>query len=246
MNGKDIVKILGPKTLIALAVLAVITIVFAAFSYFFLLPQTSAKVGALTEARTFVDGKRSEIITLRQEYADLQSYMTDFKALEKRGFFNEQNRITARRELDRVVNDSGLIRANYEIKAARPIADINAAGGPEAAAADPAAVADPNAAAATSAAQPSGNYKLVVSPIQIEFEAFDDVQVYNFIKRMQDTFQGHIGLRNFTIRPGDVFNQDTYLLIGNGQTVSLINGEMTLLWYNIIPSEKVSVVEAPQ
>ena len=231
MNPNDIIKILGPKTLGALVGLTAITALFAVFSYMYFLPQTLQKVTALSEARSYVDAKRAEIVVLRQEYADLQGYMTDFKALEKRGFFNEQNRISARRELDAVVNQAGLIRANYEIKTAKPIADINAAEtDPNAGGVPP---ADPNA--------PSGNYKLVVSEINIDFEAFDDVQVYNFIKRMQDTFPGRIGLRRLNIMPQGKFNQETYLQIGNGMAVTLIGGEMTLLWYNIIPAEKVQV-----
>jgi hypothetical protein len=183
-----------------------------------------------------VDGKRTEIISLRQEYADLQTYLKAFKELERRRFFEDQNRIEARRSLDQVVNMAGLIRANYEIKPAQVVSQVSTGG--EAAPEPP--------AEGTGAPVPppeSGDHTLIGSEIEIEFEAYDDVQVYNFIKMMQDTFQGMIGLKELTIEPVEDFSQDLFLQIGNGAVIPLVKGKMTLYWYSMVPAETATVQE---
>ncbi len=231
---------IGLRTFGTLTTMLALTLVVSALCFLFVLPQTAAQQAALQTARQVVDGKRTEIRILRQEYADLQTYMGDFKSLEKRGFFKEQNRIVARRALDQAISAADLIDVDYEIRPARVLSEVQVdrmGTAPVAPGPVPQAAQAPNMTAGGQPA-PSNGYALIESEITMTINTYDDVQIYNFIKRLTDTFQGRMVLKSLELEPTGELTQANYLKIGNGEAVSLVQGRVTLLWYSMVPADK--------
>lgn len=230
---------IGIRTFGTLMTMLTLTIIVSALCFLFILPQTAAQQAALQTARQVVESKRAEIRTLRQEYADLQTYMADFKSLEKRGFFKEQNRTIARRALDQTIAAADLIDVDYEIRPARVLREVQVdamLGAGTAGPVSPAAQA-PNMVAGQQPVVRNG-YALIESEISMTISTYDDVQIYNFIKRLTDTFQGRMVLKSLELEPIAELTQANYLKIGNGEAVSLVQGQITLLWYSLVPADK--------
>ncbi|MES2729846.1 MAG: hypothetical protein V4621_07100 [Pseudomonadota bacterium] len=247
MTLEQLKETIGLRTFGTLMTMLALTLGVSALCFLFVLPQTDAQLQKLQQARQVVDSKRAEIRTLRQEYADLQTFMGDFKSLEKRGFFKEQNRIIARRALDQMIADAGLIDLDYEIRPARVISEVRVDIPLPAAGATPGAMpgAGPVAATAQTPNMAAGNqqpvnngYALIESEVSMDISTYDDVQIYNFIKRLTDTFQGRMVLRSLDIEPVAELNQANYLKIGNGEAVSLVQGRAVLMWYSMVPADK--------
>ncbi len=240
MTLDQLKETIGLRTFGTLSTMLALTIGLSALCFLFVIPQTEAQLNALQTARQVVDNKRAEIRTLRQEYADLQTFMGDFKSLEKRGFFKEQNRIIARRALDQIIADSQLIDVDYEIRPARVLSELQADQIRQAGASGPVPLSAqaPNAIAGAQQPSVSSGYALIESEMSLDISTFDDVQIYNFIKRLTDTFQGRIILKSLQIEPVATLTQANYLKIGNGEDVSLVRGTATLMWYSMVPADK--------
>lgn len=234
MQFDTLIKVLGPRQMALLTLQLAIVLGLGAITYFYLVPQTTQQVNTLQQARSYVMSKKSEIQTMRQQYADIQTFLREYQILEKQNFFIEQDRINARRVLDEIIQKNGLIRARYEIqRAGFAFADDRARAASDA--------PPPPPLGTTEEEKPPEDFVLISSPIEISFEAYDDVQVYGFLMSLQNQYPGIVAITGLQIERVRDFDADVYAQVGSGVPVTLVQGRIELNWFSMVPRSTVSV-----
>ncbi len=94
------IKILGARRIIILVVLAAINIILASVLYLYLMPEKTQKEREERTSRSKISGLRGDINRLQIEFEQLEIQRTQFEILKKRGFFTDQGRRQAVRNLE--------------------------------------------------------------------------------------------------------------------------------------------------
>lgn len=195
--------ILGRNRVTLLAVLAVLNIVSAYAVYQYIGPMRVTSDSELSKAKNALEAKRAEIKKLKEEYALLQNQLEYFKDLEARGFFNDQNRVAAQESFEKLRTISGVLRARYNIAAGELIEDPRAV---------------------------DANYVVLKSPIVVDLDSIDDIDVYSFLKLIQDRFPGKVDIASMEITKSNEISAETLKKIGEGTPVPLVTSKFEFEW----------------
>lgn len=196
-------QILGRNRVILLVVLAFFNAAMAFGLYQLLAPERIKSEGALSSARSQLEERRSEIQRLKEEYALLQSQIRHFKELESRGFFNDQNRVSARESFEKLRELSGVLKAKYNIKAGELTEDPRA---------------------------DDAGYVILESPISVELDSTDDVDVFSFLKLIQDYFPGKVDIVEMQIQRAENVNSDLLEKMSDGDPVPVVKSRLDFQW----------------
>lgn len=207
------IQVLGFKRVMVLIVLVAINAAVGAATYLYAYPQKQSLERELNITRGQISDKRSQADRLRSDFNLIQQQKTYFENLKDAGFLSDQNRIVARRRIQDIQRYSKVIRANYGISAAK---------------------IEKNQFATDM------DYAVLDSPIKIDVEALDDLDVYNFIFWMENAFPGHVSMRNFELERVLDINEATLRAIGAGQTTVLLKGTINFAWRTMVPKSEVS------
>ncbi|MBL8638439.1 MAG: hypothetical protein JNN09_08080 [Alphaproteobacteria bacterium] len=120
-------KILGSKSIFFLMFLILLNAGSGALLFYYLEPEAQASEQQLEQVKAEVEKKRQEVAGMKEEFTLLQSQLRDFKELEARGFFNDQNRVAAQESFEQLRTLSGLLKAKYNIKPGQMVEDPLAA-----------------------------------------------------------------------------------------------------------------------
>ena len=165
-------QILGRNRIIVLVVLALLNAGAGYGLYQYLMPMTDQENLVLSSARATLETKRAEIKKLKEEFVLLQVQLTDYKDLEAQGFFNDQGRVAAQENFEKLRSLSGILNANYKINAGQLIEDPRAS---------------------------EAGYVILSSPIEVELSSLDDLDVYSFMKLIQERFSGKVDIKKMDI-----------------------------------------------
>ncbi len=196
-------EILGLNRIVL--IVALLALVGAAWGYttYVVAPQRMAAEQNYNGLKSQVTTRIEEIRKLKEEYALLQNQLRNYKIIEAKGFFNDQNRVDAQKKFDELQTISGLLKASYSISAGNMIEN------PEAA---------------------KANYVVLMSPVKVDMEALDDVDVYNFIKLVVERYPGAIDLVSLKVNRDEDVTTTALRQIGTGQPNKMISAEMSFLW----------------
>jgi hypothetical protein len=208
------IKILGRKRIICLAVLTLLMVVTFALSYQFFTPAKQKAESDLNAASSALEAKRVDIAKLKQEFVLLKNQISNYKSIESQGFFNDQNRVLAKETLDKYREVSGVIKADYTVSAGEEIADERAK---------------------------EINYMLIKSPITIDIESIDDADFYNFLRLIIYDFPGRTNVMNLTLERTEKLTDIVLKDISVGKPVALMKGNIKFDWYSMKKNETVSI-----
>ena len=203
-------KILGRKRVILLAVLVLLTAIFGGLWMQVFAPAREEVERNLSTANSTLESKREEIRKLKKEYVLLQNQISNYEKVKRLGFFNDQSRVLAQETLDDFRAKSGVLKANYNVMAGEEVKDDRAS---------------------------SINYMVIKSPVDIEIESIDDGDFYNFLKLVLEQFPGRANLEKMTIEKRDALTQDVLKDIGSGTPVALIKGVIKYNWFSMAKKE---------
>ena len=196
-------QVLGRNRVILLVMLVFFNAAMAFGLYEFLTPERLKAQGILTSARAQLEERRAEIQRLKEEYALLQSQIRYFKEIENRGFFNDQNRVAARESFEKLREISGVLKAKYNIKAGQLTEDARA---------------------------DEAGYVILQSPINVELDSTDDVDVYSFLKLIQEYFPGKVGVVSMEIERVENVNSQLLNDMSNGEPVPVVKSKIDFQW----------------
>ena len=141
------IKVIGAKRLILLVALVFLNAALAAVTYIYLVPQESSTSKELRTLRSQNQAKSGDIQRMQIEFEQLGDQQDKFDSLKTDGFFKAQVRSVAKKLFKDIQDESRVVSAVASI---RP------------------GTIEENEEARKSA------YKVLVSPVEIIIEAFDD------------------------------------------------------------------------
>ena len=204
------IGVLGTKRLIATTVLLAANIILAGAIYGYVAPENERLEREVRGLRSQVSSKRAEADKLRLEYQQIQDQKNYFEGLGAVGFFSDQNRVLARNKIEAVQRYAGVLSARYNISAAKVEKNDLATG---------------------------TGHALVSSPVTLNLEAMDDVDIFNFIFWLENAFPGQVSINSINIdRPLDI-NDVTLRQIGSGVETTLVKGKIGFNWYTMMPEK---------
>lgn len=166
----------------------------------------------LIQVRGAAETKRQEVISLRTEFDKLQGRIRDFKRLEINGFFDDQNRIEGSNKIEQFRAKADLLNASLNI--------------------EPGEIVENQRLVETS-------HVYLRSPISIQVQAQDDLDVYTFMKLMETQFPGKITLRSFDIKRTGSINDIVLRSIATGTPVPLVQASLVYDWVSLPDKEEL-------
>lgn len=209
-------KVLGTKKMTFIVMLLLVSAGIGAGWYYWLLPERELVTQQLQTTQGEVETRRQEVAKMKEEFVLLQSQLKAFKSLEGQGFFNEQDRSAAIEKLEKLSNYAGLLRAKLEFDKGE-------------------LVIDPLADAA--------GYAVLRTPVKIITSSIDDVDVYSFVKFIEEKFPGKTDISLVKLNRSEMFNEAILRKIGSGDVFPLIGAEINFDWYTMANKNVVTPAE---
>jgi uncharacterized protein YutD len=205
-------KVLGNNRLLFIFLVGIFVGGLSYLHYEWLLAAHEKSTQELQTSKAAVDQKYNEVVRLKEEYVLLQSQLRSYKELEAKGFFNDQDRTAAVDKLERLSKVSGLLKANLKFGVGQ-------------------LVEDPVATIA--------NQVVLKSPVSIEIKSIDDVDVYSFVKFIEEKFPGRIDISSLSLNRVEIFDTTILRKIGGGSPVPLVDSKLTFDWLTMAPKDIV-------
>ncbi len=206
-------KVLGNKRVAFIAILSLLLGGIAYGYYEWLVPTHEKSMQDLATSKAAVDQKYAEVVKLKEEYVLLQSQLRVFKELEARGFFNDQDRAAAIEKLDKLSKLSGLLKANLKLDSGQLISDPTA---------------------------DLAGQVVVKSPVTVDVKSIDDVDVYTFLKFVEEKFPGRVDVTSLSLKRMEIFDTTILRKIGGGSPTPLVESKITFDWLTMAPKNIVA------
>lgn len=198
--------ILGPRQILTILVLVALNAVVGLLTYGYLVPSKTETEAVVAQTQSETEARRSEVLKLQNEFAQLEKDVTRYKELEARGFFSDQNRVLAKDMMDRMQQMSGLLKAKYIISSGEVVGDP--------------AIAE-------------SGYSIINSPIDVEIEALDDMDVYSFLALLKKSFPGSVTVTDIEVSREVDLTQPLLRQIGSGVPFALVKSKVKFNWRTI-------------
>lgn len=204
---------LGRSRIIVLVVLVLLNGSAGYGLYEHLMPMRLQAEQKLASAKSELEQKRQEIQRLKEEYALLQSQLRYYKDLQAKGFFNDQGRVAAQEVFEKLRTISGVLKAKYDISAGTLINDPRAT---------------------------DAGYVILNSPIKVELDSLDDVDVYSFLKLIQERFPGKVDIVSMNVAKKGNLTGENVKSIGKGDPVALVTSTVNFQWKTMASQASIS------
>ncbi|MCC7304800.1 MAG: hypothetical protein IT558_00915 [Alphaproteobacteria bacterium] len=174
------------------------------------------KEGDLQALNGQLSTMRSDIDRMQLEFDQLQQLQARYEKLRQKGFFFNQGRRQAEKVLERIQREAGVISAVAEIESGT--------------------VEDNEEAQ-------KAEHKILTSPVSIEVEATDPVDVFRYIYLLQNFFPGHVTFKNITLSRHSEVTNVVLRAIASGTNPVLVRADINLVWRTMIPTAEI--IQAP-
>lgn len=209
-------KTLGTKKVRYIAAVIAVTGAIAAGHYYWLQPTREQVAQELQVTRSAVNQKYAEVARMKEEYVLLQSQLRAFKELEARGFFNDQDRSAAIEKLGKLSDYAQLLKAKLKFGKGQLVSDP---------------LAD------------QANQAILKSPVQVDISSFDDVDVYSFIKFVEEKFPGDTDITFIKLQRMEIFNEAILRKIGKGDSTPLVQAQLNFDWLTMASKNVIAPAE---
>lgn len=204
------IKVIGAKRLIVLAILIAANAVLAGVLYQYFLPEIKDTERHLRIVRSQISSKETDISRMQIEFDQLDEQQALFDALKADGFFTEQSRRDAEDVFLQAKDNSDIVSASVKIGRGQKTQDDEAT---------------------------KAGHVILISPIEIELEAVEDRDIYSYLYILQKLFPGHLTVDEVFIERTAQLNDVLLRAIATGQKPPLVKAQMTLSWRTMVPSD---------
>ncbi len=199
--------LLGIKRLVQLGVLIAVNALLAMVVYGHLMPKEKQMQFQTRSLQNQVFEVESDIEKLRADTATLQAQQEDFKKLEDAGFFELQSRRDAQDMIENIQAASSVVTSTASI--------------------DPGTIS-PNKEAA------KAGYGLLVSPMKVTIDAYDDLDVYKYLFLMKREFPGDLSFEKIEITRVTDLDNTVLRGIAGGENIPLVSADVNLIWRTMV------------
>lgn len=206
------IKVLGKKRILLLALLVALNAIFAAVVYLYLIPQTEGQEKKLKSINNQVKTVQQDLEFTRQEFDQLEVQKEQFEKLRDKGFFDTQKRRQAEDVLQQIQKQSGVISATASIGAGKTIENEDAK---------------------------KAAHVVLESPISVKIEGLDDVSIYNYVYLLQNFFPGHVYVKDITMTRMQEVTGSVLRSVAGGQNPVMVVAILNLNWSTMIPESSV-------
>lgn len=213
-------SVIGYKRVLLILILIGFNALLAAGLYLYIAPLKQDTERQLSALKGEISARRGEIAQLQDDFTRLEAQRVRFEELRSLGFFNSQDRVIAREKFDEMQGISRVLSAKYVVEAA----DIE-----------------------TNAELEKAEHVVLGSPVKVEIDALDDIDIFRFIYLLETSFPGHAGIESIDLKRGARVNEAVLRQIGSGQPVVLVSGTVDFVWRSAVPKDSVQgIVTTPQ
>lgn len=207
------IEILGMRKVMLGGILLVLNLCLGAFLYFYLSPQSVKSERELRALRGQVTEKTAKTDELRTQNGVIERQKEEYENLRAAGFFSEQNRLVAQRRIEEIQKFTHVLTAQYDVKPAQ-----------------------------VNKTTPAAEFDHVVldSPVNIKIDAIDDVDFYNLVYWLENSFPGHMALKSLSIERKLDVSEAVLRQIGNGTPTAMVTGEVLYDWQTVLPQSQVA------
>lgn len=203
------IDLLGKKMIALIMICLLISGGAGVTVYYYMLPQQEKLDREAKSLKSQIDGKRAEITRIRFEFDQIQAQIKQFKMLESKGFFNAQDRITARDATVALMRNAKLMNDGTQVSF------------------DPARLVDNEHAA-------KAGYKLLSGPVKVQFSALNDTNVFSFMVLLDRAFPGYMQMKSLAIsRQGGKKLDETIESLKQGNASAMVNGSAEFVWWSM-------------
>lgn len=206
------IGVLGIKRVIVLATLVALNALLAASAYLYLTPEIVKKEREERSIRGEVGKLRSDIDRMQVEFEQLEEQKAEFEKLAADGFLREQNRRQAELVFGQIQRKSGVNKA---------VASVDVG------------VIEDN-----EEAQKAG-HKILSSPMVVNIQAVDDINVYNYIHLIENYFPGYVTIEDVFIERKSNVTGAVLQSIASGQNPPLVEANVKMVWKTLISEDKI-------
>lgn len=210
------IKVIGAKRVVILGVLVVLNAATAALTYLYMVPEAGASEKRLRTLRGENQTTSADIERMQIEFEQLDQQQDKFDALKADGFFKAQVRSVAKKLFKDIQDESRVVSA---VAAVRP------------------GSIEENEEAKKS------NYKVLVSPVDIQIQAFDDGDIFNYLYILEQKFPGHLAIDKISMQRATDISGPVLRAIATGANPVLINANVKFSWRTMIPESQIIVEE---
>lgn len=202
------IGMIGVQRFLIILVLLVLAIGLGVANFQYFRPQADVMQRDLSAAKSEESTLRTEIEAMRGNMDLFKRQQVLFGLIEKDGFFNLQDRVTAREDLNALQSETKIVTLKYEIKSA-------------------------------SMSLPEGifdeKYAVLTSPLSIQIDALDDIDIYNFIGLLTYRFPGIVNVRSIDIKTQTPLTTDVLRRIKSGEAPVLVSASIEADWITLAP-----------
>ena len=206
------IQIVGLRKVIILVLLVAANTALAAVTYLYVQPESGKLDRQLRSIKSQVAQKREDTDRLRNEFEEVQEKKVYFESLQASGFLSDQNRLDARRRIMDIQQFTKVLRAGYNINSASILRNKTT---------------------------DEIGYVVLSSAIDVEVEALDDIDFYNFMYLMENAFPGHIAVTSVRLQRATDLSEVSLRQIGSGLSMTLVKGNVKFIWRTIVPEADV-------
>lgn len=206
------IGVLGIKRVIVLAALVAINVLLAASAYMYLAPEIIKKEREMRSVRGEVGTLRSDIDRMQVEFEQLEDQKAEFERLAADGFLRDQNRRQAELVFNTIQKRSGVTKATASV--------------------EPGSIED------NAEAQKAG-HKVLSSPMQVQLQAVDDINVYNYLHLIEHYFPGHVEIEEVFIERKARVTGTILKAIAGGQNPTMVEADIKMVWKTLISEDKI-------
>lgn len=204
------IQVLGIQRIVILAVLLGINVLLGLAAYAHFIPQETKKERELKAVRSQNATLRNDTDNLKIEFEQLDEQRERFAELKKEGFFDGQSRRKAERVFQKIQERSGVISAVASVTAGTFEEDLETA---------------------------KAKHKILKSPMSIEIEALNDLDVFRYLYLVNEFFPGHVAIEKVEFERDANVSGTVLRAIANGQNPTLVRARLDLAWRTMIPDE---------
>lgn len=145
---------------------------------------------------------------IREDNEELNRLSDKYEKLLRKGFVNDQNRVTVRDSFNLMANVTQLISAQYNVSRAEVMEDSDLL---------------------------ASNHRLLVSNAQVELSAIDDVKIYNFVYLIANKYPGLANIKSFRINKKKDITAQALRGMNSSNPEPIVTGTVNFEWISISP-----------
>lgn len=179
-------------------------------TYLYIMPINETYQQNISTTKSKVTAKRAEVNRLIMEHSELAKSIKEFNLLKMKGFFNSQDRVTAREMMNEIARQSGISKAELTLP--------------------PAVVVQSQQAA-------DANHTLLSGQMKFKVSSISDRNIFKLIVVLLKSFPGYLEFKDMQIKRVGNFSQDS--LLNARDMPSLVEADINFVWWTMASEEQM-------